>query len=84
MASTKERVVLLTTADNPYDPHTQFDDWYQWDTDSGYYTSSYLARVVANSRAISDTDNSLAIEQAIDEIINFNLTGNYKKIVIES
>ena len=83
MESTSNRIVLLTTEDNPYDPHTQFESWYQWDTDSGYFTSSYLARVVADSRALSDEDNSLAIEQAIDEIINFNLTGKYKKIVIE-
>lgn len=83
MGATNNRTVLLTTTDNPYDPHTQFDEWHQWDTQSGYNTAAYLARIVVDSRVLSEQDSSLAIEQAIDEIISFNLTGNYKKIVIE-
>ena len=68
---------MLTTTDNPFNPHTQFDQWNQWDQESGYHTCAYLARVVKTSNELSDADNELAIEQAIDSIIEFNLTGNY-------
>lgn len=70
---------MLTTTDNPYNPHTQFDEWNAWDQNSGYHTCAYLARVVKTSNELSDSDNELAIEQAIDSIIELNLTGNYTR-----
>lgn len=63
---------MLTTKDNPYDPSTQFDQWRTWDEAAGYNTLSYLGRVVRTSDELSDADQSLAYEQAIDEIINEN------------
>lgn len=36
---------MLTTKDNPYDPHTDYDKWLQWDEDNGYFTQNYLARM---------------------------------------
>ena len=78
------RQVYLTTADNPYDPSSQFDEWYAYDTEKGYGTSEYLARIAVTSDAFSDADNRLAVERAIDEICDLNLLGNYKKIVVNS
>ena len=43
------REVFITTADNPFDPKTQFDEWYSFDVHKGYNTSSYLARLVNTS-----------------------------------
>lgn len=78
------REVMLTTEDNPYDPFTEFDLWYAYDVQKGYNTCSYLARIVKPSYALSEADNDEEIERAIDEIIAFNLTGNYKKVVKET
>ncbi len=71
---------MLTTVDNPYDPFTQFDAWYQFDVHAQYNTSAFLARIVKNSDELSDADHSLAIEDAIDEIVKFNVLGVYKKV----
>jgi len=71
---------MLTTEDNPFDPFTRFKEWYMWDVSAGYCTSEYLARVIVTSEELSDADQSLANEQAIDEIVEMNLTGNYKKL----
>lgn len=72
---------MLTTIDNPFDPFTQFDDWYLFDIEHGYYTCAYLARIARTSDELSPLDEALAIELAIDEIVNLNVLGVYKKVV---
>lgn len=72
--------VMLTTEDNPYNPLTDFDDWYAYDTQHGYHTCSYLARIAMTSEDLTDEENDAEINRAIDEILAFNLTGNYKKV----
>jgi hypothetical protein len=71
---------MLTTIDNPYDPFDQYDDWYAFDSRMGYHTPSFLARIVISSDDISETDQNLAIESAIDEIVKENVLGLYKKV----
>lgn len=71
---------MLTTVDNPYDPFTQWDEWDAYDRACGYNTTSYLARVVRTSDELSEADQSLAIEQAIDEIVEMNILGIYRKV----
>lgn len=75
---------MLTTFDNPYDPFDSFDAWYAFDARAGYNTLSFLARVVVISPHLSDADESLAIEQAIDEIVKENVTGIYRKVSRET
>lgn len=71
---------MLTTTDNPFDPFTQFEDWLSYDEDAGYFSNQYLARVAHYSPEQSDTDQELAIEQAIDEIVKENILGIYRKV----
>ena len=71
---------MLTTTDNPFDPFEQFDEWYDYDARAGYHTPAYLARVVTSSDSLSEADQALAIEQAIDEIVELNVLGIYKKV----
>lgn len=74
----------LTTYDNPYDPFTQFSDWFMFDVQKGYNSSSYLARIAKTSPQLSDAENNEEIERAIDEIIKFDFTNNYKKAINEN
>jgi len=71
---------MLTTIDNPYDPFSQWDEWYAFDESHGYHTCSYLARVVKSSDELSDADQELDEERAIEEIIQMNLLGIYKRV----
>ena len=71
---------MLTTVDNPFNPFTHFDEWYAFDTANGYNTTSFLARIVVSSDELSEADQSLAIEQAIDEIVQENVLGLYRKV----
>lgn len=72
--------VMLTTIDNPHDPFDEYGAWYVYDLTSGYHTTSFLARIVNDSEQLSDADQDLATEQAIDEIIRENVLGIYKKV----
>lgn len=72
---------MLTTVDNPYNPFTQWDEWLAFDESHGYYTSQFLARIVRTSDELSEADQDLAIEQAIQEIVDENVSGNYRKIL---
>lgn len=71
---------MLTTTDNPFNPFTQWDEWQAWDLAAGYYTSAYLARIVRSSDELSEADQSQAIDDAINEIVELNVLGLYKKI----
>lgn len=73
---------MLTTIDNPYNPFTHFDQWYIWDTSKGYFTSSFLARIVKTSYDLSDADQDLAMEQAIEEIVRENVLGIYTRVQV--
>jgi len=79
-ATVSEAKAWLTTSDNPYNPFTQWDDWYNYDVSSGYNTCSYLARIVHGSNELSDADEEEAETSAINEIVDLNITGNYVKI----
>lgn len=75
--------IAITTVDNPYDPFTKFDEWFAWDRDRGYHTCGYLARIMRTSDELSIADQDLALEYAIDEIIQEDVLGLYKKVAHE-
>ena len=72
--------VALTTIDNPYDPITDFDNWYLYDEQKGYCTSSYLARLIKDSDDVDPAFMEFQKEQAIDEILTMDQSGFYKKV----
>lgn len=71
---------MLTTTDNPYDPFTDYAEWFAFDSRMGYHTPSYLARLVVTSHELSDSDQRLAIDSVIDEIVKENILGLYTKV----
>lgn len=87
-----EPVYMVTTTDNPWNPFTNFTEWYTWDCTHGwhlepgdvvalgYCTSAYLARVSADSPDISPAQSQREINDAIDEIVKYSVTGNHVKV----
>lgn len=74
-------VFMLSLATNPYDPFTQYDEWKKFDTHEGFDTAGLLERVVSTSDDLSDADQELAVEQAIESILsNVSFAGLYKKV----
>ena len=71
---------MLSTFDNPFNPFDDFDSWFQYDSDKGYNSCSYLARIARTSDQLSDEENSQEIERAIDEIIKYDFMNIYTKV----
>jgi hypothetical protein len=71
---------MLTTVDNPFSPFTQFHEWLAWDTQAGYGTAAFLARIVKSSEELSDADAQQAVQDAIDEIVKENVSGVWRKV----
>lgn len=71
---------MLSTFDNPFNPFDDFDSWFQYDSDKGYNSCSYLARIARTSDQLTDEENSQEIERAIDEIIKYDFMNIYTKV----
>lgn len=70
----------LTTVDNPFDPFEQFTSWFMFDTEKGYNSSAYVARIAKTSDQFTEEENNKEIERAIDEIIKYDFMNIYKKV----
>lgn len=74
------RQCALTTIDNPFNPLEQFDEWFRFDVEKGYYSCSLLDRFMITSTKMSDEELMIETERAIDEIIKYDFTDTYKKV----
>lgn len=70
---------MLTTTDNPYDPFTQWEDWYKFDMLSGHDCCGLLDLKALTSPNFGDEKNQQIIYDAIDEIVK-NEPKIYKKV----
>lgn len=74
------KVFALTTFDNPFDVFEEFEDWSKFDQSSGHFTAELLARVNKTSDELSEKDQNLSTEQAIDDIIALDAELKYRKV----
>lgn len=79
-----DRLVAITTFDNPFNPFTQFTEWLLFDKEKGYNTCEYLARIAKVEDNLSQQEYDRAVEQAIDSIIKTDPFNIYKKITNNS
>ena len=71
---------MLTTWDNPWNPFEDFVPWFLFDTQRGYNSCGYLARIARTSNQLSDFENNAEIERAIDRIIALDFMHIYRKV----
>ena len=72
--------VAITTFDNPFNPFTQFRDWYMFDVTKGYNSCGYLARISRENDLMSEEEKIAENERAIDEIIKYDFRKIYRKV----
>lgn len=63
--------IMITTADNPYDPFTQLDQWIMFDKLKGYHTPERLAKVAFSSEQLSDQEIYETVEAGIERLMKY-------------
>ena len=71
---------MLTTVDNPFNPFTQFNEWFRYDMGMHYNTAGYLARIAKITNEMTDEEQEEEINRAMDEICEVNPLGIHKKV----
>lgn len=62
----------LTTADNVWNPFTNFEAWFAFDTVNQHNCNQVLAKFALTSDMLSEEENRQAVEDAIDKIIELD------------
>lgn len=84
----KYKEAMLTTFDNEWDPFDNFSEWYSRDLELARQqnrrsASGYLAIIAACSDDVSDNEFNQVMNDAIDEIVELDLSGTFKKVTRE-
>lgn len=83
METVKE--AMLTTIDNEWDPFDNFSEWYSRDLVLARQQGrrpccGYLAIIASCSDDLSDNEFNQIMNDAIDEIVELDLSGTFKKV----
>ncbi len=71
---------MLTTIDNPFNPFTQFDAWYEFDIEHQYLTCEWLDRFLKTSSVFDEETINEDVDNAIDDFLAFNPYGRHMKV----
>jgi DNA-binding SARP family transcriptional activator len=76
--------VTATTIDNPFNPFDDFDSWFMFDVEKGYYTSSKLARLTHLTDDMTEKEENEEVERAVDRLIEIDPLDIYIKVTRET
>ena len=71
---------MFTTVDNPFDPFDDFTSWFLFDIEKGYDSCGKVMRIAKLSDDLTEKEEDVEIERAIDEIIKYDPLDVYKKV----
>lgn len=74
------RKVGITTVDNPYNQFDDFTNWFLYDTEKGYYTSNAVARLTNLTDDMTQLEEDIEVERAIDRLIEIDPFDLYTKV----
>lgn len=74
--------IWVTTVDNPFDPFTQWERWYNFDEQKGYRTCERIARLAhCNVDNLSPKENDELVNSAIVTLCEFFGDKVYRPVV---
>ena len=79
-----EKRVSITTVDNPFDPIDDFNSWFLFDVEKGYYTCNKIARLTNTTDDMTQKEEDEEVERAIDRLIEIDPLDIYIKVTKEN
>lgn len=74
--------VWITTVDNPFDPFTQWDRWFNFDEQNNYKTCERVARLAhCSDENLSPMENREMVDQALVTLCEFYGDKVYRLVV---
>lgn len=73
-------VYMLSTKDNPYDPFVDYDSWFAFDTNNNYNSCAFLDRIANTSSSMTEYEQQMEINRAIDEIVTLDPTDTFIRL----
>ena len=74
----------LTTIDNPYDPQDEFQEWYEFDMQNGYYTCNRFDRLSKFEDDMSENERIIENNRIVDRLFSLDFIKIYKIIEKEA
>lgn len=71
---------MLTTVDNPFDPFDDWNSWLNYDLSHGYNCCALVARLSLANDSLTERENALLDNFAIDEIIASDVSDVFTRI----
>lgn len=76
----ENKITYITTVDNPWNPFTNWDEWYRYDIGQGYNTCQRLDRLAPTSDVLPDSINQETIMEAMTQMVKdgaYDKNGNF-------
>ena len=74
------RIAMITTSDNPWNPFTNFTEWYMYDMDKGYDTCGRLSKLAPIDDTFPINIKTEILDEAHEKMIKqgaFDKNGNF-------
>ena len=80
----RDKNCMLSTIDNPFNPFTQFEEWWLYDELNGHHCCGLLGSYANTSPDLTNELNEEEIENAMDSIIKDDPLNIYIKVYEDS
>lgn len=74
------RTFSISTFDNPFNPFVDFENWFLFDCEKGYYSLNKLARLSKVDDSMSAKEEAKEVERAIERLIEIDPLNLYIKV----
>ena len=74
------RKYMLTTTNNPWNPYTQFDEWWQFDLNFGHNCLAQITRIIQIPDNLSEEEESFLLDEASREVAKENVFGDFRLV----
>lgn len=74
------RKYMLTTTNNPWNPYTQFDEWFAFDLNFGHNCLAQMMRRIEIPDNLTEEEQDFILDETCRDIAKDNFFGDFRLI----